>query len=96
MLGGAGIGVAVDRWLASQSAAAGSALAVVSAALAFGFVPFALHAYTAPDQLRVPEAVWTQYFSEHSSGYGLREAVQAFPQTITPDDAPDHRQHDRR
>ena len=58
------------------------------AALAFGFVPFALHAYTAPDQLRVPEAVWTQYFSQHSSGYGLREAVQAFPQTISDRSAP--------
>ncbi len=30
----------------------------------------------------MPEAIWTQYFSQHSSGYGLREAVEAFPQTI--------------
>jgi hypothetical protein len=29
----------------------------------------------------VPQAVWTQYFSEHSAGYGLREAVEALPQT---------------
>lgn len=85
ILGGSGIGVALDRWLASK-AQRQRAMAVTSAALAVGFIPFALHAYTAPDQLRVPEAVWTQYFSEHSAGYGLREAVLAFPQTITPRD----------
>jgi hypothetical protein len=86
LLGGAGIGLAVDRWLAAPQRAWG--LAGASALLAGGFVPFALHAYTSPPDLRVPQAVWTQYFSEHSAGYGLREAVQAFPQTITPGDAP--------
>lgn len=86
LLGGAGIGLAAERWLAADRRAWG--LAGASALLAFGFVPFALHAYTSPPDLRVPEAVWTQYFSEHSSGYGLREAVQALPQTITPGDAP--------
>ncbi len=87
ILGGAGLGLAIDRWLNVQTQRR-SALALASAALAFGFVPFALHAYTAPEQLRVPDAIWTQYFSEHSSGYGLREAVQALPQTITPSDTP--------
>ncbi|MFN8449456.1 MAG: glycosyltransferase family 39 protein [Anaerolineae bacterium] len=52
--------------------------------MAAGSAPFALHAYTEPDQLRVPDAIWTQYFSQHSSGYGLREAVLALPET-TPD-----------
>ncbi len=85
LLGGAGIGVALDRWQASER---WRALSSVTLLLAVGFVPFALHAYTAPDQLRVPEAVWTQYFSQHSSGYGLREAVQAFPQTISDRSAP--------
>ncbi len=78
LLGGAGIGVAIERWEASQR---WRALSGVTLLLAVGFVPFALHAYSAPDQLRVPDAVWTQYFSQHSSGYGLREAVQAFAQT---------------
>ena len=59
---------------------------ITAAALAFGFIPFALHAYTSPQDLRVPDAVWTQYFSQHSGGYGLREAVQALPQTAA--DAP--------
>ena len=85
LFGGAGIGVAVDRWEASQR---WRALSGVTLLLAVGFVPFALHAYSAPDQLRVPEAVWTQYFSQHSSGYGLREAVQAFPQTVSARSAP--------
>ncbi len=82
LLGGAGIGAALDRWHMSQAQGRG-ALAFICAALAVGFVPFALHAYSAPDQLRVPAAIWTQYFSQHSSGYGLREAVKAFPQTIS-------------
>ncbi len=87
LLGGAGVGLLIDRWLTSaQQRRVG--LTVASVALAISFVPFALHAYTAPDQLRVPDAVWTQYFSQHSAGYGLREAVQAFPQTISPSDVP--------
>lgn len=87
VLGGAGIGLAVERALAAkvQRRIAGM---VISAALVLGFVPFALTAYSSPDQLQVPDAIWTQYFSQHSAGYGLREAVQAFPQMITPDDAP--------
>ncbi len=80
LLGGAGIGLAVDRWLKSRGRPI--VLAGIGLALAVGFVPFALTAYASPDQLAVPQAVWTQYFSEHSAGYGLREAVQAFPQTV--------------
>jgi hypothetical protein len=85
LLGGAGIGVAVERWQVSQRWRAVSGVALL---LAVGFVPFALHAYSAPDQLRVPQAVWTQYFSQHSSGYGLREAVQALPQAVNDHSAP--------
>jgi len=87
LLGGAGIGIEVNRWLHSRIPRL-SPLAIASAMLAVGFIPFALQAYADPTQLRVPDAVWTQYFSEHSAGYGLREAVQAFPQTITPNDTP--------
>jgi hypothetical protein len=87
ILGGAGIGVAANRWLKSQTQRR-SVLTLTSAVLAFGFIPFALDAYSTPDLMRVPDAVWTQYFSEHSAGYGLREAVLAFPQTITPRDMP--------
>jgi hypothetical protein len=80
ILGGAGIGVVIDGGLTTRTQRQW-ALAGTSALLAFGFIPFALHAYTSPPDLRVPDAVWTQYFSEHSSGYGLREAVLALPQT---------------
>ncbi|HVU12851.1 MAG TPA: hypothetical protein VHD90_16345, partial [Phototrophicaceae bacterium] len=87
LLGGAGIGLAVDHWIATRPARE-MALVIISAALALGLIPFALTAYTSPDQLSVPEAVWTQYFSTQSAGYGLREAVLAFPQTITPSGTP--------
>ncbi len=81
LLGGAGIGLALDHWIAAR-APRDAALVVVSAALALGLTPFALTAYSSPDKLSVPDAVWTQYFSTQSAGYGLREAVLAFPQTI--------------
>jgi hypothetical protein len=80
VLGGAGVGAAMDSWLTTRKQRQ-QALVITSALLAFGFIPFALHAYTLPPDLRVPQAVWTQYFSQHSSGYGLREAVQDLPQT---------------
>ena len=79
--GGAGIGVALDRWLKPE-AVRNAAVGFGAAALLLSFAPFALTAAHTPEQLRVPDAVWTQYFSQHSGGYGLREAVQAFPQTI--------------
>lgn len=82
ILGGAGAGVAIDHALTARSQQQ-RALVVVSALLAFGFIPFALHSYLSPPDARVPQAVWTQYFSEHSSGYGLREAVFDLPNTRT-------------
>lgn len=49
-----------------------------------------LRAITASDPLRVPipDAVIGEHVIDHSAGYGLREAVQDFPNTITPPDAP--------
>jgi hypothetical protein len=35
-----------------------------------------------------PAAVWSQYFTDHSAGFGLREAVRALPETVEPPDAP--------
>ncbi len=94
LLGGAGIGAPIEAMVKAAGKSTRDRYSVyslpayISIMLTVGFVPFALHAYTAPDQLRVPEAIWTQYFSQHSSGYGLREAVQAFPQTISDRSAP--------
>ena len=86
LAGGAGIGLAIERWLPAAQRRTGAAISLI--ALAFGFIPFALHAYTAPPDLRVPLAIWTQYFSQHSAGYGLREVVQALPVTIGSDETP--------
>jgi hypothetical protein len=51
-------------------------------ALAAGFVPFAFTAYTAPGDLPLPAEERRQFITEHSSGFGLREAVQGFPNTV--------------
>jgi hypothetical protein len=45
-------------------------------------------AYNNPVNMRVPRAVLAEHFTEHSAGYGLREAVQDFPNTIIPPDTP--------
>ena len=97
LLGGTGLGVAIDGLplilieplirkeinplLYRQRRAL---LAIVLAMLAVGFVAFALQSYTAPEHNRYPQAVWTEHFSQHSAGYGLREAMLALSQTIQP------------
>lgn len=87
LLGGAGIGVAIER-IFRREAQRQASLIVAAALLALGFVPLALTAYTAPERTPYPQAVWTEHFSQHSAGYGLREAVLALPQTIQPPTAP--------
>lgn len=86
VLAGAGLDMArrrvqnpVYRTLATQ-------LGII--ALALGLLNFALPAYTDPANLTLPDAMRTQYITDHSSGYGLREAVQAFPTTITRPNTP--------
>jgi hypothetical protein len=80
MLGGAGIGVAIARL--NQDRRARRMIAVgVSVILIIAFAPFALTAYRAPEQLPLPITVSTEHITEHSAGYGLREAALAFPQT---------------
>ncbi len=73
LAGGAGIGLAIERWLPAAQRRTGAAISLI--ALAFGFIPFALHAYTAPPDLREPQAIWTQYFSQHSAGYGCAKCA---------------------
>lgn len=53
-----------------------------AAGLAFGVVPFMLTAWTNPAALHLPEDARYEHITSHSSGYGLREALEAFPQTI--------------
>jgi hypothetical protein len=91
LLGGTGISVAIERIFRGETmrqAGLAVGLALAAVLLALGFVPLALTAYAAPERNPYPQAVWTQYFSQHSAGYGLREAVQSLPQTIQPPTAP--------
>lgn len=47
------------------------------------FVPFATTAYTDPGALLLPALERSQYVTDHSGGFGLREAVIDLPNTIT-------------
>ncbi len=79
--GGAGLGVALDALVKNrrviQLASVGTA-----ALLAAGLIPFAFTAYSAPADLPLPPLMRNQYISQHPAGYGLREAVLDFPETI--------------
>jgi 4-amino-4-deoxy-L-arabinose transferase-like glycosyltransferase len=81
-LAGCGFGLLIN-WLAEPRerwTLAGVALAL----LAFSIIPFMRTAYHDPAALPLPAAVRTQYITDHSAGYGLREAVQALPVIIEP------------
>lgn len=93
MMGGAGLGklLTSPRIQSSEaSVAKGSASAIrpaattlILVALAIGFVPFAWTGYTAPGDLPLPAEERRQFITEHSGGFGLRKAVQDFPNTIS-------------
>ncbi len=85
-LGGGGLGIGLKRVrdVASQQLVTGFGVA----ALFFGIVPFFLTAYTNPAALPLPADARYEHITSHSSGYGLREAMQALPQTITRRDLP--------
>ncbi|MBZ0293191.1 MAG: hypothetical protein K8L99_11555, partial [Anaerolineae bacterium] len=57
---------------------------LVSAVVTISFVQFSTIAYRDPGALPLPDAVRTQYITDHSAGYGLREAVFALPETVEP------------
>ncbi len=82
-LAGAGLGLLLTGIRARRLAAAALVLL-----LGLGFIPFALVAYTAPGDLPLPLFMRQQYITEHSSGFGLREAAEALPQTITRPELP--------
>lgn len=52
------------------------------------FPLFALQAYVDSGALPLPQQMRQQYVSDHSSGYGLREAVSAFSHTLVRADLP--------
>jgi len=86
-LAGAGLGVAIELRLQAASypeiafyAPSNNGLGVVLAAaiggfLLYTFAPFAAIAYTDPGHLPLPPLERQQYVTDHSAGFGLREAV---------------------
>ena len=86
-LAGAGLGVAIRAFVRSSRAGW-----VLTGTLAFllgtALAPFAVAAYRNPGNLPLPPPVWDEYVATHSAGFGLREAVEDFPKTIVPRDAP--------
>ncbi|MEZ4670497.1 MAG: glycosyltransferase family 39 protein [Anaerolineae bacterium] len=86
LLGGVGLGIGLERIRAFSSRQLIAALGVL--ALVFGAVPFYLIAYTNPAVLPLPADARYEHITSHSSGYALREALQAFPQTIANPDLP--------
>lgn len=85
-LAGVGLATGVHRFKRPQSRQL--ALYAAWVALALGFVPFALTAYNDPAVLPLPAEVRYEHITSHSSGYGLREAVRQFPETLTQADVP--------
>jgi hypothetical protein len=82
---GIGLGSAIEAFPARVRVTAAAALAIVL------FAPFqllALNLYRDPASVALPALMRQQYIVGYASGYGLREAVQTFPQTIARRDVP--------
>jgi 4-amino-4-deoxy-L-arabinose transferase-like glycosyltransferase len=77
LLAGAGLAVAIERFSKGRQALTG--LIVAGSLLAS--VPFAWSAYYDIQHIRLPLLMHEQYLSEHSAGFGLKEAMEALPTT---------------
>ena len=55
---------------------------LIALLLAVGMIPLARTAYDAPGALTLSAELRLEYVTGHSAGFGLREAVLAFPETI--------------
>jgi hypothetical protein len=86
-LAGGGLGLLIRR-LTTRPAVRVALMASMSAILLIGFAPFALTAYRDPGSLTLPPLERGQYVTEHSAGFGLRDAVIALPQTVKTHDIP--------
>jgi hypothetical protein len=86
VLGGIGLNALIDRIAAKRIR--GLATASISILLIVSAIPFAVQLYTTPDRLLVPELIYAQYMTDHSAGFGLREAARDFPETLTRDNLP--------
>jgi len=85
-VGGVGLGLGLQRIRDLTTRQMVTGLGVI--ALLFGMVPYFLTAYSQPSALPLPPDARYEHLTSHSSGYGLREALQAFPQMITRRDLP--------
>lgn len=79
ILSGAGLTYALKNLV---PAAQRTATIAVSALLLISVIPHLWGSYTNPGELVLPTIMRTQYITDHSSGYGLREAVQALPSLV--------------
>jgi hypothetical protein len=70
------------RHIADRRRHAWPLTAFVLGMLAVGIVPFARAAYHDPGDMRLSAELRAEYITGHSAGFGLREAVLAFPKTI--------------
>jgi hypothetical protein len=86
LLGGAGLALALD--LVQSTRAHSILLRGIVAVCVVTAAPFMATAYAGPGSLPLPQEERSQYVTEHSGGFGLREAVRAFPQTIVRRDLP--------
>lgn len=80
-LGGAGLGLLIERL--NHTELRYGAASLITLVLLIGIVPFALQAYADPGDLPLPAAERAQYVTDHSAGFGLREAVIDFPHTVS-------------
>jgi hypothetical protein len=79
-LAGLGLALLVEQ---VKRSARGPVVGLGVSALGIGFLPFLTTAYQNPALLPLPEDARYEHITSPSSGFGLREAVGAFPQTIT-------------
>lgn len=80
VLAGTGVGELIERLGERRERWSVAALAVI--VLALGMWPVLQTAYSDPRALTLPDEDAHQFILDHSGGFGLREAVRAFPNTI--------------
>jgi hypothetical protein len=79
ILSGAGLSYALTDLV---PAAKRTSAVAISALLLVSIITHLWGSYIDPGELELPAIMRTQYITDHSSGYGLREAVQALPALV--------------
>lgn len=84
MLGGAGLALLIEKLTQPKPEVKSLAISAASVILLLSFAPFALTAYQAPETLPLPVTVSDEHITQHSAGYGLREAAQSLASIVEP------------